>query len=155
MQQPKLPMTVLLRWFFSIPLILLGCWFYLASVLIGGGMHLDPMPGVGLLIAGGALAIMIGGHWLIRFEKQERIPGGLINIVLLLGSFSLVYGIARWVFETLEKVQTSEWGHSRPGEVLFRVCYGSLSAAALLAFNYRLRKATRRSQLSPLQNANH
>jgi hypothetical protein len=104
-------------------------------------MHLDPMPGWGMLIAGSALMTMTGGYWLIRSEKEERILAFLINVALVLGAVSLVYGVARWGYETIYRVQSSEWGHSRPGELLFRVSYGTLSAVSLVIFNVWVRKS--------------
>ncbi len=139
-------MNTLLRWLFSIPLILVGCWFYFATQLIGGGLHLDPMPGIGMLIAGAALVVMIGGYWLIRSEKEAWILANIIDVVLVLGALSLVYGVVRWGFETIYRVQSSEWGHSRPGELLFRLSYGTLSVVGLAVFNYWVRKADISSQ---------
>jgi hypothetical protein len=141
MQTGKLnPINPLVSWLIAIPLTLLGCWFYIASPLIGGGVHLDPMPGAGMLIAATALLPMIGGYWLIRSEKGERVLATLINIAFSLGALSLVYGVARWCFETIYKVQSSEWGHSRPGELLFRISYGILSVASFAVFNSWVRK---------------
>lgn len=139
-RKTKTLMKLLLRWLFAIPLTLLGCWFYIVSPLIGGGMHLDPMPGVGMLIAGAALMTTIGGYWLIRSEKGERVLATLINLVLALGVLSLVYGVAQRGYEAIYRVQSSEWGHSRPGEVLFRVSYGFLSVAGFAVFNYWVRR---------------
>jgi len=133
-------MKLLFRWLLAIPLTLLGCWFYFASSLIGAGMHLDPMPGTGMLIAGGGLVTSVGGYWLIHAEKGENILAGLISVVLGLGALSLLYGIALWGYETVYKVQDSQWGHSRPGEVLFRVSYGCFSVAGLAIFNYWIRR---------------
>jgi hypothetical protein len=138
-------MNTLLRWLLAIPLILIGCWFYFGSQLIGGGLHLDPMPGVGMLFAGAALVVVIGGYWLIRSEKEAWILANIIDVVLVLGALSLVYGVGRWGFETIYRVQSSEWGHSRPGEVLFRVSYGTLSVVGLAVFNYWVRRANIKS----------
>jgi hypothetical protein len=139
-------MNTLLRWLLAIPLTLSGCWFYFGSQLIGGGLHLDPMPGVGMLFAGAALVVVIGGYWLVRSEKEAWILANIIDVVLVLGALSLVYGVVRWGFETIYRVQSSEWGHSRPGEVLFRVSYGTLSVVGLAVFNYWVRKADISSQ---------
>ncbi len=134
-------MKLLFRWLFALPLTLLGCWSYIASPLIGSGVHLEPMPGAGMLIARAALVAMIGGYWLIRSEKGAGILANIIDVVLVLGALSLVYGVARWGFETIYRVQSSEWGHSRPGELLFRLSYGTLSVVGLAVFNYWVRKA--------------
>jgi len=137
----KSSMNILLRWLFAIPLTIFGCWFYVATPLIGSGVHLDPMPGMGMLFAGAGLVVMFGGYWLIRSEKKVCILANIIDVVLVLGALSLVYGVARWGYETIYRVQSSEWGHSRPGEVLFRVSYGTLSVAGFAVFNYWVRKA--------------
>jgi len=126
--------------------MLLGCWFYIATPLIGSGVHLDPMPGWGMLFAGAALVMAVGGYWLIRSEKKARIAATIISVVIGLGALSMVYGLVLWGFETIYRVQSSEWGHSRPGEVLFRVSYGALSVAGLAAFQYWVRKANVSSQ---------
>ncbi len=84
---------------------------------------------------------MLGGYWLIRSEKGAGTLANIIDAVLVLGALSLVYGVARWGYETIYRVQSSEWGHSRPGEVLFRVSYGTLSVAGFAVFNYWVRKA--------------
>jgi hypothetical protein len=134
-------MNTLLRWLLAIPLTLCECWFYFGSQLIGAGLHLDPMPGLGMLFAGAALVVVIGGYWLVRSEKEAWILANIIDVVLVLGALSLVYGVFKWGFETIYRVQGSEWGHSRPGELLFRVSYGALSVAGLAVFNYWVRKA--------------
>ena len=103
-------------------------------------MHLDPMPGMGMLIAGLALVTMLVGYWPIRSEKEERIPAFLISIVLVLGALSLLYGLAKWGFETIYRVQSSEGGHSRPGELIFRVSYGLLSVFSFKIFHTWVRK---------------
>ena len=104
-------------------------------------MHLDPMPGWGMLIAGAALISTIGGYWLIRSEKGERILATLINVVLVWGAVSLLYGVVRWGYEAIYRVQSSEWGHSRPGELFFRVSYGTLSAVSFVIFNQWIRRS--------------
>ncbi len=142
----KSPMNTLLRWLFATPLTLFGCWFYIATPLIGSGVHLNPMPGMGMLFAGAALLVTIGGYWLIRSEKKAGILANIINVVLVIGAVSLVYGAARWGYETIYRVQGSEWGHSRPGELLFRVSYGTLSVVGFAVFNYWVRKANISSQ---------
>ncbi len=134
-------MNTLLRCLFATPLTLFGCLFYFATPLVGSGLHFDPMPGMGMLFAGGALVVMLGGYWLIRSEKGAGTLANIIDAVLVLGALSLVYGVARWGYETIYRVQSSEWGHSRPGEVLFRVSYGTLSVAGFAVFNYWVRKA--------------
>jgi len=137
----KSPMNTLLRILFATPLTLFGCLLYLATPMIGSGVHLDPMPGMGILFAVAALVIMLGGYWLIRSEKGAGTLANIIDAVLVLGALSLVYGVARWGYETIYRVQSSEWSHSQPGEVLFRVSYGTLSVAGFGVFNYWVRRA--------------
>jgi len=144
--ETKSPMNTLLRWLFAIPLILVGCWFYFATQLIGGGLHLDPVPGMGMLFAGAALVVMIGGYWLIRSEKEAWILANIIDVILVLGALSVVYGVGRWGYEMILRVQSSEWSHSRPGEVLFRMSYGTLSLAGFAVFKYCVRKSNISSQ---------
>ncbi len=99
-----------------------------------------------MLFAGAGLVVIFGGYWLIRSEKEAWILANIIDVVFVLGSLSLVYGVARWGFETIYRVQGSEWGHSRPGEVLFRVSYGTLSVAGFAVFNYWVCKPNISSQ---------
>jgi hypothetical protein len=121
----------------AIPLTLVGCWLYVASGLVGEGVHLGPMPGWGMLFATGALLIMIGGYFLIRAEKPEYILAAIINIVLGLGGLSLLYGGLVWVYETIHHAQSSQ----PPGELLFRVSYGALSVVSFVIFNVWVRKS--------------
>lgn len=126
------------RWLLAIPVIFVGCWAYVASPLIGSGVHLDPQPGTGILIAAVGLVVAIAGFCLIRSENSARVVAIIINVVLCFGVISLAYGLILWGFEAVCHVSTSEWGHSRPGEVLFRVGYGTLSVAVLAVFNRRV-----------------
>jgi hypothetical protein len=142
----KSRMNTLLRILFATPLTLFGCLFYLVTPLIGSGVHLDPMPGMGMLFAGVAIVVMLGGYWPIRSEKGADILANIIDVILVLGALSLVYGVALWGYETIYRVQSSELGHSRPGEVLFRVSYGTLSVAGFAVFHYWVRKASISSQ---------
>jgi hypothetical protein len=133
--------NTLLRRLVATPLTLLGCLFYVVAPMIGSGVHLDPMPGMGMLLAGAALIVMFGGYWAIRLENGANVLANIIDVILVLGALSLIYGVIRWGFETKYQVNSSEWGHSRPGEVLFRIAYGTLSIAGFLLFNYRVRRA--------------
>jgi hypothetical protein len=126
----------LLRWLIAIPLILAGCWFYFVSGLIGGGMHLDPSPGWGMLIAGAALVAMIGGYFLIRTEKPEYILAAIINIALGMGALELLYGGGVWIYEVFRPVQIAE-----PGQLPFWIGYGALSAMSFVGFNLWIRKS--------------
>jgi len=137
----KSRMNTLLRILLVTFLTLFGCLLYVATPMIGSGVHLDPMPGMGMLLAGAALVVMLGGYWLIRSEKGADILANIMDAILVLGALSLVYGIVLWGYETIYRVQSSEWGHSRPGEVLFRVSYGTLSVAGFAVFHYWVRKA--------------
>ena len=126
----------LLRWLIAIPLILAGCWFYFVSGLIGGGMHLDPSAGWGVLIAGAALVSMIGGYLLIRTEKPEYILAAIINIALGIGALKLLYGGGVWIYEVFRRVQIAE-----PGQLPFWIGYGTLSAMSFVGFNLWIRKS--------------
>jgi hypothetical protein len=130
------------RWVLATPLIIFGCFLFMACPLIGSGVHLDPSPGLGMFFAGSGLAIAIGGYWLIRSELKTNILATVINIVLIIGSASLIYGLIGWGFEKLYQVQSSEEGHLRPGELLFRISYGMLSVAGLGMFNRVIRKSS-------------
>jgi hypothetical protein len=142
----KSRMNTLMRILLVTPLTLLGCLFYFAAPMIGSGVHLEPMPGMGMLLAGTALVFMLGGYWLVRSEKGADILANIIDAILVLGALSLVYGVVLWGYETIHRVQSSEWGHSRPGEVLFRVSYGTFSVAGFAVFHYWVRKASISSQ---------
>jgi hypothetical protein len=110
-------------------------------------MHLDPMPGWGILIAAAALVPMIGGYFLIRAEQPEYILAAIINIVLGMGGLSLLYGGGVWIYESIRPVQISE-----PGELLFQISYGALSAVSFVIFNLWVRKSntnTTHSQSTP------
>lgn len=72
----------------------------------------------------------------IRAEKPEYILAAVINVVLGLGGLSLLYGGGLWVYETIRRVQIFE-----PGELSFRVGYGTLSAVSFAIFNLWVRKS--------------
>ena len=139
----------ILRWLLAVIVTLAGCWIYLASPLIGSGVHLDPQPGAGILLAGAALVVAIAGYCLICSENNARIIAIIINIALCIGALSLAYGLVLWFFEAVYHVKTSEWGHSRPGEVLFRVGYGMLSVVGLAVFNRRVIRKENRIPIFP------
>lgn len=139
-RQGEFPTKSPFLWLIATPLAAVGSFTYIASPLIGSGVHLDPEPGAGMLIAGAGLAIAFGGYSIIHSERKASILATVINFALIWGSLALVGGITRWGFEMVYKVQDSEESHSRPGELLFIVSYGILSVAALAAFNYWIRK---------------
>jgi drug/metabolite transporter (DMT)-like permease len=122
-------------------LTLIGCWFYVVSNLVGGGMHLDSKPGFGMLVAVLAILLMLGAYLLIRSQNGHRVVSALINVTLSLGVTSLIYGIILWVFELLDRAQRSGLEFLRPGEIAFRLGYGALSLVAFILFNYYIRKA--------------
>ena len=123
------------RWLLAAPLIIFGCFLFIAGPLIGSGVHLDPSPGLGMFFAGSGLSIAFGGYRLIRSDGKTNILSTVINTILVIGSASLVYGLIGWGFDKLYQVQSSEEGHLRPGELLFRISYGMLSVAGLGIFN--------------------
>src|ERR1700688_3290227 len=96
------------KWLIATPLIIFGCFLFVACPLIGSGVHLDPSPGLGMFFAVSGLGIAIGGYWLIRSERKANIPAMVINIVLIIGSVSLVFSLIAWGFEKLYQVQSSE-----------------------------------------------
>jgi hypothetical protein len=136
----KSAMLNLLRWLIATALVLFGSFLYLGSALVGSAIHLEPNPEVGMLLAGLALVFAIGGYWLIRGEKRAGTLATIINVVLIYGAISLVYALLLWGYETIYRVQPSEWGHSRPGDVIFRVSYGFLSLTGLALFNRWVQK---------------
>ena len=85
-----------------------------------------------MLFAGAALVVMIAGYWLIRSQKNASILAAIIDIVLLLGAVSLIYGVAEWGYGL---------GTFTTGEVLFRLSYGTLSVAGFAIFHYWVRAA--------------
>ena len=143
---PNGRLNAMVRWVVAIPLTLFGGFVYLASPLLGAGVHLDPMPGEGALAAGASLVIAFCGYWLVRREKKADVVAIINNIVLTLGTLSLLGGLLRWVFQRMYQVQSSEVGHSRPGELLFLITYGIISVGALAVFNLVVRERQFRTQ---------
>ena len=82
----KSAMLTLLRWLIATALVLFGSFLYIGSALVGSGVHLEPNPGVGMLLAGLALVFAIGGYWLIRGEKRAGTLAAIINVVLIYGA---------------------------------------------------------------------
>jgi hypothetical protein len=134
------PLYMPLRWFVALSLTLLGSLIYATASLIGIGVHLGPEPGMGMLFAGMALVSAIGGYCAVRSEKKASSLAAIINLVLILAALQLVLGIAQWGYETINRVPSSQSGLSEPGEVLFRVGYGSLSVVGLIVFNKWVRQ---------------
>jgi hypothetical protein len=129
------PLFMMLRWFVALAFTLLGCLLYATAPLAGIGVHLGPEPGLGMLIAGIAVAGAVGGYCAVRSEKKASSLATIINFVLIVGALQLVGGVVRWGFETFYRVPSSEAGHSEPGAVLFMASYGALSVLSLVVFN--------------------
>lgn len=139
-------MNSVLKWILATAFVSAGCVLYLASTVIGFGVHLAPNPGLGMLFAGLALVVAIGGYWPIRREKKASVLATILNVVLIWGTASLVYVLVLSGYETMYRVQISEWSHSQPGEIAFRTSYGVLSLTGLVVFNYWIRKINLRSR---------
>jgi hypothetical protein len=138
-------MNGVLKWILATAFVSTGCFVYVASILVGG-VHLPPNPGLGILFAGLALVVALGGYWPIRREKKARVLASVVNVVLIWGAASLAYVLVLCGYETIHPVQSSEWGYSEPGEIAFRASYGVLSLTGLVVFNCWIRKINFRSR---------
>ena len=125
---------------FAIPLTLFGGWFYFGSQLIGSGVHVDPMPGWGMLMAGAALFVMFFGYSLVRHEKEARVLAGVIVVVLFLGMLSLVYALLISAFRMMHRMEPPGPGNSELQGMLFLIAYGLFSVGGIAVFNNWVRK---------------
>ena len=84
-------MNSVLKWILATAFVSAGCLVYVGSILVGGGVHLPPNPGLGMLFAGLALVVGLAEYWPIRREKKASVLATILNVALIYGTMSLVY----------------------------------------------------------------
>ncbi len=129
-----------LRYCAAIVLMILGFWIIAASVIAGNGVHAQGNALLGMPLAVLGLAICIGAYNTVRRLPREGIYRTAFNVVLLMGSLSLI--------ATTLKFGSKRLSHMDPSEIAsqydttsypYAFGFGLLCLATLWLLNARLR----------------
>lgn len=116
----------------------LGTAFLLASNVMGHGVCIKPDPrGALLLAAAGLLFFVLADHHTQQWrEKFLRI----MQLVLALGTFSVVAAFVVRDLEEFHRVAGQDWGAIPPPQLIFSVIYALASLVALLGISINARQ---------------
>jgi len=127
-----------LRNFIATPIVLIAAFVYLASGMVGTGVHQDPKPLIGIAIAAGALLLGLAGYGLAT-GKGKSACRTILNVALIIGAFCLLSGVLTTVLERIYHVRPDEAGAASPAETHFVMLLGCLSVLGLIALNSKQR----------------
>jgi xanthine/uracil/vitamin C permease (AzgA family) len=116
----------------------LGTTFLLASNVMGHGVGVAPDPRSALLLAAtGLLFFVLAGNSSEQWrEKFVRV----LQLVLALGTFSVVAAFVVRDLQEFHQVASQDWGAIPPPQLIFAVTYTLASLGALLAIRIRGRR---------------
>jgi hypothetical protein len=126
--------AALLRYLVGVPVALFSNFLYLGSPEVGEWGS-APRPVLGLLFAGFILLLMFCAYALLEGLKGQRVLKWVMAIVLFLGAFHLLGGLLLLFFVLSGDVSPDEGMFHRSALIVWRISYGTLSIAGLLALD--------------------
>ncbi len=116
----------------------LGTIFLLASNVVGHGVGIGPDPrGALLLAAAGLLFFVLADH---RIERWRGKFVRVLQLVLALGTFSVVAALVVGALREFHQVASQDWGAIPPPQLIFATTYTLASLAALLGISINARR---------------
>jgi hypothetical protein len=122
----------------------LGVVLLLASNVKGHGIGIVPDPKSALLLAAAGLLFFV----LADFDRWNGKLLRLLQLVLALGSFSVVATLMVGAFEKFRPRSAHDWGAIPPPQLIFAATYTLASLVTLLVLSIR----DRRGASGPRQN---
>jgi hypothetical protein len=121
----------------------LGTAFLVASNVMGHGVGTKPDPRSALLLAATGLLLFVFGdsrseHWREKFL-------GVLQLVLALGTFSVVAAFVVRDLQEFHRVAGQDWGAIPPPQLIFATTYTLISLVALLGISVHARRQPSRS----------
>ena len=116
----------------------LGSLFLLASNVMGHGVCIKPDPRAALLLAaGGLLFFVLADSRSARWREQFL---HVVQIVLALGTFSVVAAFVVRDLQEFGKMASRDWGEIPPPPLIFATIYALASLVILLGMNISARR---------------
>jgi len=126
----------------------LGTTFLVASNVVGHGVGTAPDPRCALLLAAAGLLFFVladsrSQRWREKFLR-------VLQLVLALGTFSVVAAFVVGDLQDFHRVAAQDWGAIPPPQLMFATTYALASLAALLGISVNARRHHRTSVDIPI-----
>lgn len=121
----------------------LGTAFLVASNVMGHGVGTKPDPRSALLLAATGLLFFVfadsrSEHWRKKFLSA-------LQLILALGTFSVVVAFVVRDLQEFHRVAGQDWGAIPPPQLIFATTYTLISLVALLGISVHARRQPSRS----------
>jgi len=126
----------------------LGVAFLVASNVVGHGVGIAPDPRGGLLLAAAGLLFFV-----LADSRPRRWRGkflALLQVVLALGTFSVVAALAVGALQEFHRLASKDWGAIPPPQLIFSAAYALASLVTLLGVSIHARRYRRTSVDIPI-----
>jgi vacuolar-type H+-ATPase subunit I/STV1 len=126
----------------------LGTTFLVASNVVGHGVGIAPDPRAGLLLAAaGLLFFVLADSHPLRWREKFL---GVLQVVLALGTFSVVAALVVGAMQEFHRVASRDWGAIPPPQLIFSATYALASLVTLLGISIHARRHRRTSVDIPI-----
>ena len=128
--------------------LLLGTGFLAASNVVGHGVRIAPDPrGALLLAAAGLLFFVLADS---RSQRWREMFLRVVQIVLALGTFSVVAALVVGALQEFHRIAVQDWGEIPSPQLIFAVTYALASLVTLLGISVHARRHRRTSVDIPI-----
>ncbi|HVP50708.1 MAG TPA: hypothetical protein VMT05_01240 [Terriglobales bacterium] len=124
----------------------LGTSFLVASNVMGHGVGLAPDPRGALLLAAAGLLFFVLADSRSQWEKFLRV----LQLVLALGTFSVVAALLVEALQEFHRLASQDWGAIPPPQLIYSVIYALASLVTLLGISVKERRHRRTSVDIPI-----
>jgi hypothetical protein len=119
-------------------LVFFGAWILIASNVAGNGIHQPGSARLGIPIAALGLAMLIWSRRLVRGHFGEAVVRTMANVILLIGSISLIGSFVALGYRKFAHMDPSEISTQEGLESFtFPILFGLMCLGALILTNRR------------------
>jgi len=126
----------------------LGTTFLVASNVVGHGVGIAPDLRGALLLAAAGLLFFVLAH--SRSEGWQEKFLRVLQLVLALGTFSVVAALVEGALQQLHRMAAQDWGAIPPPQLIFSATYALASLVTLLGISSNARRHYRTSVDIPI-----